>query len=206
MFASGSCFSLPAVGENSKLEIPNSKPSRAVFLDRDGTLNVDKHYLSDPEQLELIPGVGPALKRLQNAGFLLVIVTNQSGIGRGYYTEENMHAVNRRMINMLAPFGVRLTKIYYSPEAPEQPSVGRKPSPAFLFAARDALAVDLARSFMVGDKVIDLECGWNAGVQQSLLVRTGYGAETERNLGERAARAVVLDDLPAAAEWILKAG
>ena len=206
MFASGSCFSLPAVGENSKLEIPNSKPSRAVFLDRDGTLNVDKHYLSDPEQLELIPGVGPALKRLQNAGFLLVIVTNQSGIGRGYYTEENMHAVNRRMINMLAPFGVRLTKIYYSPEAPEQPSVGRKPSPAFLFAARDALGVDLAHSFMVGDKVIDLECGWNAGVQQSLLVRTGYGAETERNLGERAARAVVLEDLPAAAEWILKAG
>ena len=194
------------MGENSKLEIPNSKPSRAVFLDRDGTLNVDKHYLSDPEQLELIPGVGPALKRLQDAGFLLVIVTNQSGIGRGYYTEENMHAVNRRMINMLAPFGVRLTKIYYSPEAPEQPSVGRKPSPAFLFAARDALAVDLARSFMVGDKVIDLECGWNAGVQQSLLVRTGYGAETERNLGERAARAVVLEDLPAAAEWILKAG
>lgn len=203
MFASESSFSLPAVGENSKLESPNSKPSRAVFLDRDGTLNVDKHYLSDPEQLELIPGVGPALKRLQDAGFLLVIVTNQSGIGRGYYTEENMHAVNRRMINMLAPFGVRLTKIYYSPEAPEQPSVGRKPSPAFLFAARDALGVGLARSFMVGDKVIDLECGWNAGVQQSLLVRTGYGAETERNLGERAGRAVVLDDLPAAAEWIL---
>jgi len=193
------------VGENSKLETPNSKPPRAVFLDRDGTLNVDKHYLSDPEQLELIPGVGPALKRLQDAGFLLVIVTNQSGIGRGYYTEENMHAVNRRLINMLAPSGVRLTKIYYSPEAPEEPSVGRKPSPAFLFAARDALAVDLARSFMVGDKVIDLECGWNAGVRQSLLVRTGYGAETERKHPDKMARAVVVDDLPAAAEWILKA-
>lgn len=192
------------MGENSKLEIPTAKPPRAVFLDRDGTLNVDKHYLSDPEQLELIPGAGPALKRLQDAGFLLIIVTNQSGIGRGYYTEENMHAVNRRLINMLAPLGVRLTKIYYSPEAPEEPSVGRKPSPAFLFAARDALAVDLARSFMVGDKVIDLECGWNAGVQQSLLVRTGYGAETERKLGDKASRAVVVDDVQAAAEWILK--
>ena len=86
--------------------------NRAVFLDRDGTLNVDKHYLSDPEQLDLIPGVGPALKRLQDAGFLLIIVTNQSGIGRGYYTEENMHAVNHRLINMLAPLGVQLTKIY----------------------------------------------------------------------------------------------
>ena len=177
---------------------------RAVFLDRDGTLNVDKHYLSDPEQLDLIPGVGPALKRLQDAGFLLIIVTNQSGIGRGYYTEENMHAVNRRLINMLAPMGVRLTKIYYSPEAPEQPSVGRKPSPAFLFAARDDLAVDLARSFMVGDKIIDLECGWNAGVQQSLLVRTGYGAETEQKHADKMARAVVVDDCPAAADWILR--
>ena len=175
---------------------------RAVFLDRDGTLNVDKHYLSDPDQLDLIPGVGPALKRLQDAGFLLIIVTNQSGIGRGYYTEENMHAVNRRLINILAPMGVRLTKIYYSPEAPEQPSVGRKPSPAFLFTARDDLGVDLARSFMVGDKVIDLECGWNAGVQQSLLVRTGYGAETEIKHADKMARAVVLDDCPAAAEWI----
>ncbi|PAW88203.1 MAG: hypothetical protein B9S33_05040 [Pedosphaera sp. Tous-C6FEB] len=176
---------------------------RAVFLDRDGTLNVDKHYLSDPEQLELIPGVGPALKRLQDAGFLLIIVTNQSGIGRGYYTVENMHAVNMRLINMLSPFGVRLTKIYFSPEAPEEPSVGRKPSPAFLFAARDALGVDLARSFMVGDKLLDLECGWNAGVQQSLLVRTGYGAETEIKHADKMSRAVVLDDCPAVVEWIL---
>lgn len=189
---------------NAEPNSQNAKPPRAVFLDRDGTLNVDKHYLSDPEQLELIPGTGPALKRLQDAGFLLIIVTNQSGIGRGYYTEENMHAVNRRLITLLAPLGVRFTKIYYSPEAPEQPSVGRKPSPAFLFAARDDLAVDPARSFMVGDKVIDLECGWNAGVQQSILVRTGYGAEVEKKLGERAARAVVVDDVAAAAEWILR--
>ncbi len=177
---------------------------RAVFLDRDGTLNVDRHYLSRPEQFELIPGTGPALRRLQDAGFLLVIVTNQSGIGRGYYTEADLHAVNARMSELLAPLGVRFSEIYFAPESPEQPSRGRKPSPEFLFDARDALGVDLARSFMVGDKVIDLECGWNAGVQQSLLVRTGYGAETERKLGDKAFRAVVVDDLPAAAEWILR--
>ena len=191
------------MGEHSQLEVPSPKPARAVFLDRDGTINVDKHYLSDPAQLELVPGAGPALKRLQDAGFLLVIVTNQSGIGRGYYTEEAMHAVNRRLITELAPLGVRFTRIYYSPEAPEQPSVGRKPSPAFLFAARDDLSVDLARSYMVGDKVIDLECGWNAGVRRSVLVRTGYGRETERQHAGRMERAVVVDDLPAAAEWIL---
>ncbi len=203
MSGGGTCFKLRLVAEPAQPELPSSEPVRAVFLDRDGTINVDKHYLSDPAQLELIPGTGAALKRLQDAGFLLVIVTNQSGIGRGYYTEEAMHAVNRRLIMELAPLGVRLRKIYYSPEAPEQPSVGRKPSPAFLFAARDELGVDLARSYMVGDKVIDLECGWNAGVCRSLLVRTGYGRETEQKHADKLGRAVVVDDLPTAAEWIL---
>jgi len=103
--------------------------ARAVFLDRDGTINVDRHYLSDPAQFELIPGdTGAALRRLQDAGFLLIVVTNQSGIGRGYYTEANLHAVNARMIAELAAYGVRFARIYYSPEAPEQPGRGRKPS------------------------------------------------------------------------------
>ena len=188
---------------NPKPQTSNPKPSPAVFLDRDGTINVDRHYLSKPEQFELIPGAGPALRRLQDAGFLLVVVTNQSGIGRGYYTEADLHAVNARMDELLAPLGVRFARIYYAPEAPEQPSRGRKPSPEFLFDAQKEFGVDLARSFMVGDKVIDLECGWNAGVRQSLLVRTGYGAETERKHADKMARAVVVDDLPAAAAWIL---
>jgi D-glycero-D-manno-heptose 1,7-bisphosphate phosphatase len=179
------------------------RATKAVFLDRDGTINVDRHYLSRPEQFELIPGVGPALRRLLDAGFRLFIVTNQSGIGRGYYTEADMHAVNARMLELLAPFGVSFDKIYFSPEAPEQPSRNRKPSPQSLFAARDEFGVDLARSYMVGDKFIDVETGWNAGCASSLLVRTGYGASTERTEGQRLARAVIVDDLPAAAEWIL---
>lgn len=176
---------------------------RAVFLDRDGTINVDRHYLSKPEQFELVPGAGPALRRLQDAGFLLIVVTNQSGIGRGYYTEEDLHAVNARMNELLVPLGVRFAKIYFAPESPEQPSRGRKPAPDFLFDAQREFGVDLSRSFMVGDKVIDLECGWNAGVQQSLLVRTGYGAETEQKHADKMSRAIVVDDLPAATEWIL---
>ena len=146
---------------------------RAVFLDRDGTLNVDRNYLSNPAQLELIPGVGAALRRLMDAGFLLFIVTNQSGIGRGYYTLANMHAVNDRLSAELAKDGVRFERIYFAPEAPEEPSRGRKPSPQFLFDARDEFGLDLAQSFMIGDKLIDLECGWNAGVKKSILVRTG---------------------------------
>ena len=177
--------------------------TRAVFLDRDGTLNVEKDYLCDPEKLELFPSVGAALKRLQDANFVLIVVTNQSGIGRGYYTEADMHRVNERLVAMLASEGVRVAKVYFSPEAPDQPSRTRKPSPEMLFDARDEFAVDISRSFMIGDKLIDLECGWNAGIQQSILVRTGYGTKWEAKALEAPRKPVVMDDLSAAADWIL---
>lgn len=170
---------------------------RAVFLDRDGTINVDRNYLGDPAQLEIISGVGPALRRLMDAGFLLFIVTNQSGIGRGYYTLADMHAVNECLCAELAKDGVRFEKIYFAPEAPEEPSRGRKPSPQFLFDARDEFGLDLAQSYMIGDKLIDIQCGWNAGVKRSILVMTGYGAKVIGFGFDK------VDDLPAAAELIL---
>jgi D-glycero-D-manno-heptose 1,7-bisphosphate phosphatase len=176
---------------------------RAIFLDRDGTLNVDKDYLSNPAQLEIISGVGSALRRLMDAGYLLFIVTNQSGIGRGYYTLADMQAVHERLCAELARDGVRFEKIYFAPEAPEAPSRGRKPSPQFLFDARDEFGLDLAQSYMIGDKRIDLECGCKAGVKKSILVRTGYGAEVEKRAGGQLDGAIVADDLPAAAELIL---
>lgn len=179
---------------------------RAVFLDRDGTLNEEREYLSDPDKLVLFPGAGAALRRLMDAGFLLFIVTNQSGIGRGYYTEADMHRVNARLVELLAREGVRFEKIYFAPEAPDRPSRGRKPSPQFLFDARDEFGVDLSRSFMVGDKLIDLECGWNAGAEGSILVRTGYGAELERKSPDRLGSAHVADGLAAVADWILSHG
>ena len=177
--------------------------SAAVFLDRDGTLIEEKEYLSDPAGVVLFAGVGAALRRLRKAGFKLVLVTNQSGIGRGYYSEADMHRVNRRLLDYLAADGVEIEKIYFAPEAPDQPSRGRKPQPQFLFDARDELGINLERSFMVGDKLADLECGWNAGVRQCILVRTGYGAELEPRLGSDTARTVVVDDLAAAVEQIL---
>jgi D-glycero-D-manno-heptose 1,7-bisphosphate phosphatase len=181
-----------------------SPPLRpAVFLDRDGTINVDRHYLCDPAQFVLIPNTGPALRSLQDAGFRLFVVTNQSGIGRGYYTEADMHAVNRRMEQELAQYAVRFDRIYFSPEAPEQPSRGRKPSPQFLCDARDEFQLDLSRSYMVGDKRIDLETGWNAGCAASLLVRTGYGADVERTDAAKLRQAPIVDDVAAAARWIL---
>ena len=178
--------------------------AQAVFLDRDGTLIEDKDYLSRPEQVHVYPGVPSALKRLQQAGFRLVMVTNQSGVGRGYFSLEDVERVHQHLCGLFATDGVCFDKIYIAPEAPDQPSRGRKPSPQFLFDARDELGVDLGNSYMVGDKLIDLQCGWNAGIKASLLVRTGYGAKLEMNAPPELKKATVVDDMVAAAEWILR--
>ena len=179
--------------------------SRAVFLDRDGTIIEEKEYLSRPEHVVIFPGAAEALKRLQDASFKLFIVSNQSGVGRGYFAMADVERVNRRLVEQLAKNGVRIEKIYVAPEAPEQPSRGRKPSPQFLFDARDEFGIDLSQSYMIGDKLIDLECGWNAGVKKSILVRTGYGAEQERASFSKLADAMVVGALAAATEWILAA-
>jgi D-glycero-D-manno-heptose 1,7-bisphosphate phosphatase len=131
------------------------------------------------------------------------MVTNQSGVGRGYYTMADVEKVHAFIARELARDGALLDKTYVAPEAPDSPSRGRKPSPAFLFDARDELGIDLARSYMIGDKLIDLECGWNAGVRQSILVRSGYGAELERREREKLRGAVVVDRLSDAINWIL---
>src|SRR3954467_9566505 len=174
----------------------------AVFVDRDGTLILDKDYLSRPEDVLIFPGVGPALKKLQDHGFKLFIVSNQSGVGRGYFTMAEVEKVNARLCDELKKDGVRFEKVYIAPEAPDQPSRGRKPSPQFLFDARDEFGVALAESYMVGDKLIDLECGWNAGVKRSVLVRTGYGAKVAETPAELK-DALVVDDLDGAADAIL---
>ena len=178
----------------------------AVFLDRDGVLIEERNYLHRVEDVAFLPGVAAALKRLSDAGLKLFIVSNQSGVGRGYFTLADVERVNEHLCRELARDGVRLEKIYIAPEAPGQPGRGRKPSPQFLFDARDEFKLNLTESFMVGDKLIDLECGWNAGVKKSILVRTGYGAKLERDSAEKLKRAVVVDDLTGAAEWILSSG
>jgi D-glycero-D-manno-heptose 1,7-bisphosphate phosphatase len=177
--------------------------NRAVFLDRDGTIITEKNYLSRPEDVAIFPGAGAALKRLQDAGFKLFIVSNQSGVGRCYFTLADVEKVNAHLCAELARDGVRFEKIYVAPEAPDAPSRGRKPSPQFLFDARDEFGLDLAQSYIIGDKLIDLECGWNAGVKKSILVRTGYGAELERESADRLTAAVVVDNLSAVTKWIL---
>src|SRR5208282_4915283 len=130
--------------------------NRAVLLDRDGVLIEERNYLHRVEDVVFLPRVAAALKRFRDAGFKLFIVSNQSGVGRGYFTLADVERVNEHLIRELAREGVQLEKIYFAPEAPDQPSRGRKPSPQFLFDARDESDVDLARSYMIGDKLIDL--------------------------------------------------
>lgn len=182
---------------------PRSEPRAALFLDRDGTLIEERDYLRRPDQVAFYPGVVEALRRAKAAGFRLVMVTNQSGVGRGYFTLEDVEAVHAHIQRLLQEAGAAFDRIYFAPEAPEQPSPGRKPSPKFLFDARDELGVDLARSHMVGDKLIDLQCGWNAGVKTSFLVRTGYGAKVERDMAAQIAPAVVVDSFPAVVDFLL---
>ena len=177
---------------------------RAVFLDRDGTLIEDKDYLSRPEEVAIYPGAGAALRTLQEAGFALFVVTNQSGVGRGYFTLEDVEEVHHHLVREFAGDGVRFHKFYIAPEAPGQPSRGRKPSPQFLFDARDEFGIDLSESYMIGDKLIDLECGWNGGVKKCILVRTGYGRKVEQAEPGISTRALVVDDLPSAVTSILR--
>jgi D-glycero-D-manno-heptose 1,7-bisphosphate phosphatase len=179
--------------------------NRAVFLDRDGTMIAEVNYLSRPDQIKIYPATRTGLKKLCDQGFLLFIVSNQSGVGRGYFTLADVDKVNEALCNDLARDGVRIRKIYIAPEKPEDPSYGRKPLPQFLFDARGEFGLDLSQSFIIGDKLIDLECGWNAGVKKSVLVRTGYGAEVERASGPRLANAIIADDLDQAADLILGA-
>jgi len=171
----------------------NGKP--AIFFDRDGTLIVETGYLHEPDKVELMPGAGEAVRRLAKGGFELFIVTNQAGIGRGYFTEEQMHATNTCVCEKFSKFGVRFRKIYFAPEAPNQPSRNRKPSPQMILDAQDDFSISLKDSYMVGDKALDIECGNNAGVKLSVLVRTGYGQEQESQLSQMHQPFIVVDTI-----------
>lgn len=178
----------------------------AVFLDRDGTLNREVDYLADPDDLELLPGVGAALRALADAGYLLCVVTNQSGVARGLLTEETLHRIHERLAEELRTFGVALDSVGYCPHHPtigDAPYVRecdcRKPAPGLLREACARFDVDVARSWTVGDSLRDLEAGAALGVR-GLLVRTGKGAEQEQAAGPEVE---VVDDLTAAAARIL---
>lgn len=168
----------------------------AVFLDRDGTLMEDTGYPSRPEDVRVFPAARDALLRLREAGFFLVVVTNQSGIGRGYFTVADYERVQEEFRRQLEPAAVDAS--YFAPEAPDQPSERRKPKPGMVLDAAREHGLDLGRSFLVGDKRDDVECALNAGVRV-VQVLTGKGRE---QLDARAHH--VAEEIGAAAGWILQ--
>ncbi len=147
--------------------------SRAVFLDRDGTIIEDLGYPSDPEKVELISGVGAALSALRREGWLLVLVSTQSGVGRGLIDARSVWLVHDRMLELLQPYGVTFADSRYCLHAPWEGCACRKPSPLMLVEASRQLDIDLAASFMVGDKPVDTEAGARAGCRTVLFASAG---------------------------------
>jgi D-glycero-D-manno-heptose 1,7-bisphosphate phosphatase len=176
---------------------PSARPLRpAVFFDRDGTLMEEVHYCGDPEKVAAMPGAAGALARLRASGFYNVIITNQSGIGRGYFTVEQFQAVQAELLRQLG--GNAIDATYFCADHPDHPTPRRKPQPGMVHEAVADLGIDLARSFFVGDMATDIECGHHAGVR-TILVATGYGQRTAACEPTFRARDVV-----EAIEWIFE--
>ena len=160
----------------------NSRPLKpAVFLDRDGTINVEKNYLYRIEDFEFIPGAPEAIKRLKDAGFLIVVVTNQSGVARGYYSLEDVDRLHTHIQDELNRYDTSIDAFYVCPHHPTDGEGEyllecdcRKGNPGMLLQAAEDMGVDLKHSWMVGDKAADIEAGGRAGCR-SILVETGYG-------------------------------
>jgi D-glycero-D-manno-heptose 1,7-bisphosphate phosphatase len=156
----------------------------AIFLDRDGTIIREANYLADPERVELLPGAAEGIRRLAAAGFRIVVVSNQSGVARGYFTEVEVLKVNLRLRELLAGEAAKLDGIYWCPHLPDgsQPEYAkdcdcRKPGTGLLTKAVKDLHLDLAGSWAIGDKASDVECGKRLGLR-TILVLTGYGEKT----------------------------
>ncbi len=175
-------------------------PRRAVFLDRDGVINREVDYLSRVEQLEVLPGAAEAMKALRAAGFKIIVVTNQSGVARGYFSVAQLGRIHRELKRQLAGAGAKWDALYYSPHAPDSRSPLRKPGIGMLRKAKKRFGLDLKSSWLVGDTTTDMQTARNAGCS-AVLVRTGKGGRDGRYAGVKPDK--ICRDLAAAAVWII---
>jgi D-glycero-D-manno-heptose 1,7-bisphosphate phosphatase len=194
---------------HERWRLPSRVAERAVFMDRDGTIIEEVGYLSDPAGLRLIPAAATAIRMLNRSGLRVVVVTNQSGVARGFFAEETVHAVHRRLEAALSDEGGRLDGIYYCPHHPTEGKGDytmacdcRKPATGMMEQAARDLRLDLTRSFVIGDKDTDVELARRAGAR-GILVLTGYGREHRKKQGESVPD-YTAQDLLDAVQWILR--
>ena len=178
---------------------PSTKRRQFAVLDRDGTIIIERHYLSDPCEIEFLPGAVNGLRQLRALGLGLVVVTNQSGVGQGFFDEAQLELIHRRLAALLQAEGIELEGIYFCPHRPDTGCRCRKPKPGLIERAARDLDFDLAASFVIGDKPADIEMGRQVGAA-TFLVRTGYGTEFVADPEVRPD--YVADDLAAVAQII----
>ncbi len=177
--------------------------NRAIFLDRDGTITEEASYVGDVDKVVPIPGAAAALQQLQDAGYWLFVITNQSGVGRGYFTREAVEAIHAQLDEYFANAGVRFDRYYVCPHHPEDNCDCRKPKPKLLFDAAREHGLDLSRCFMIGDRPSDIQAGINAGTK-TILVLTGAGRDMLANTEVKPD--FVAENILASATWILTHG
>ena len=185
--------------------------SKAVFLDRDGTISVEIGYIDNVELFKLYPESVEALASLKAMGYKLVVISNQSGVAQGFFPESRVRMIHDKMVSLLKENGVVLDGVYYCPHLPNgkipeyaKECECRKPNIGMIKRAEKELKIDLRHSLLIGDKLSDIACGRNAGLK-TILVRTGYGKETEqqlRGLSEAEKPEVIVETLREAVEWI----
>jgi D-glycero-D-manno-heptose 1,7-bisphosphate phosphatase len=189
------------------MSTPEIRLRRAAFIDRDGVINEEREYVHKVEDFVILPGAVAGLKALQDAGFTIVVVTNQAGIGRGLYTEAAFHELTLHMQTLLSESGVHVSGVYFCPHHPtaglgpyRQDCECRKPRPGMLRRAAREMGLDLSRSVLVGDKMSDVEAGRSAGLAEAVLVETGHAlSPADRH------EAPVFADLPSAARHLIAA-
>lgn len=177
-----------------------------VFLDRDGVINRDSGaYVKDPSEFEFIPKSPEAIALLSQSGFQVIVITNQSMIGRGLATKESLEAIFEKMKDGVETAGGRITDIFYCPHVPQDRCSCRKPKPGLILQAKKKYQIDLNRSFTVGDSAKDILCARNAGCAKAILVKTGNGAMALAELSRNTVLPDhVAEDLYDAARWIIQ--
>jgi len=194
------------VWDRRNVEVKMQKGARiAVFVDRDGTICFDKHYLSDPDGLELIPTVAEGIKRLNDAKMTVIVVTNQSGVRRGYFTEETLKTVHDRLRQILASHGAKIDDIFYCPHRPDEGCKCRKPAPGMLIQAKDKHGFDLTRSFVMGDRMMDVGMAHAVGAKGILVPEPGDQYNIEKEIRESTTKPDFrADTFMQAVDWILE--